>query len=75
MRTTIVKLEEDKQAIEKRMQGKLEQVEQNSRTAQEAAEQRLAILEEQLRQSSSSNASKTPAGSQPPAMAAPGKSS
>lgn len=72
VRAKLAKLEEDKQAAERRMQDKLDQEEQNSRAAQVAADQKVARLEEELRQSSSSNASKPPTGSQPPAMAAPG---
>lgn len=75
VRNKVAKLEEEKQGIERKMQDRLDQEEQNSRAAQEAADQRVANLEEQLRQSTSSSASKPPAGSQPPAMAAPGRMS
>ena len=73
MRSKAARLEEEKQNVERKMQARLDEEEENSRAAQEASEQRMAKMEEELRQSSSSTASKPHAGSQPPAMAAPGR--
>ena len=75
VRSKAAKIEEEKQAVERRMQDRLDQKEESSRAAQEEAAQRVARMEEELRQSSSNSGSKPPAGSHPPAMAAPGRAS
>ena len=69
----LASVEEEKQAVEARLQVELAQERQEHRMAREAAELKLGDLEIRLRQSSASEGAPTPAGKQPPAMAAPGR--
>ena len=72
VRAKLDKLEEEKQALQGSMQEKLDREMQQSREAMDAAKQKLESLENQLKQSTGNQASKSLAGTQPPAMAAPG---